>query len=83
MKYHVAEKKSSYINEKGELIVPDKPNCYKFEKFIFDSFCLFDDIAILRGKREEDFAPVKNKEGVDSPETAKKLYEEYKKHANK
>lgn len=83
MKYHVAEKKSNYINEKGELIAPDKPNCYKFEKFIFDSFCLFDDIAILRGKREEDFAPVKNKEGVDSPETAKKLYEEYTKHANK
>ena len=83
MKYHIAEKKANYINENGELIVPDKPNCYKFEKFIFDSFCLFDDIAILRGKREEDFAPVKNKEGVDSPETAKKLYEEYTKYANK
>ncbi len=37
----------------------------------------FDDIAILRGKREEDFAPVKNKEGVDSPKTAKELYEKY------
>ena len=35
------------------------------------------DIAILRGKREEDFAPVKNKEGVDSPRTAKELYEKY------
>ena len=45
--------------------------------FIFDSFELFDDIAILRGKREDDFAPVKNKEGVDSPKTAKELYEKY------
>ena len=38
---------------------------------------LFDDIAILRGKREDDFAPVKNKEGVDSPKTAKELYEKF------
>lgn len=77
LKYHVAEKKAKYINEKGELVVPEKENCYKFEKFIFDSFCLFDEIAILRGKREEDFAPIKNKDGTDCPETAKKLYEEY------
>ena len=77
LKYHVAEKKAKYINEKGELVVPEKENCYKFEKFIFDSFCLFDEIAILRGKREDDFAPVKNKEGVDSPKTAKELYEKY------
>lgn len=77
LKYHVAEKKVKYINEKEELVIPEKENCYKFEKFIFDSFCLFDEIAILRGKREEDFAPIKNKDGVDCPETAKKLYEEY------
>ena len=38
---------------------------------------MFDNIAILRGKREEDFAPVKNMSGEDSPETAKKLYENY------
>lgn len=77
LKYHVAKKRSNYINEKCELIIPNSENCYKFEKFIFDSFCLFDEIVILRGKREEDFAPIKNKEGADSPETAKKLYEDY------
>lgn len=75
--YHSALKKNSYIDENGKEIVPNEPNSYKFEAFIFDSFELFDDIAILRGKREEDFAPVKNKEGVDSPKTAKELYEKY------
>lgn len=75
--YHSAFKKNSYIDENGKEIIPNEPNSYKFEAFIFDSFELFDDIAILRGKREDDFAPVKNKEGVDSPKTAKELYEKY------
>ena len=75
--YHSAFKKNSYIDENGKEIIPEEPNSYKFEAFIFDSFELFDDIAILRGKREDDFAPVKNKEGVDSPKTAKELYEKY------
>ena len=75
--YHSAFKKNSYIDENGKEVIPEEPNSYKFEAFIFDAFGLFDDIAILRGKREDDFAPVKNKEGVDSPKTAKELYEKY------
>ena len=75
--YHTAFKKNSYIDENGKEVIPTEPNSYKFESFIFDAFELFDDIAILRGKREDDFAPVKNREGVDSPKTAKELYEKY------
>jgi len=81
--YHSAFKKNSYIDENGKEIVPEEPNSYKFESFIFDAFEFFDDIAILRGKREDDFAPVKNKEGVDSPKTAKELYEKYWKRQNR
>ena len=75
--YHVAHKKTNYINDEGKYVEVTEPNAYKFEAFIFDAFNYFDDITILRGKREEDFAPIKNKEGVDSPETAIKLYNEY------
>ena len=75
--YHSAFKKNAYIDENGKEIIPNEANSYKFEAFVFDSFELFDDIAILRGKREDDFAPIKNKEGVDSPKTAKELYEKY------
>lgn len=75
--YHTAFKKATYMNEKGKIIKPEEPNCYKFETFIFDAFGKLDNMQILRGKREEEFAPVKNKEGVDSPETARKLYQEY------
>ena len=75
--YHYAHKKNSYIDEDGKEIIPEEPNSYKFESFIFDAFEFFDNIAILRGKREDDFAPVKNKDGVDSPKTAKELYEKF------
>lgn len=75
--YHSAHKKASYMKENGEMVKVTEPNAYKYEAFIFDGFNYFDDISILRGRRNEDFAPIKNKEGVDSPETAIKLYNDY------
>ena len=75
--YHIAFKKNSFIDENGKLVKPEKPNSYKFESFIFDSFELFDDMAILRGSRNDEFAPIKNAEGNDSPETAVKLYNDF------
>jgi len=75
--YHCAHKKISYMNESGEVVNPKEPNAYKFEAFLFDAFESLDDMAIMRVKREEEFAPVKNSEGVDSPETARKLYKEF------
>lgn len=75
--YHYAHKKISYMNENGEIVNPEKPNAYKFEAFLFDAFESLEDMAIMRVKREEEFAPVKNSEGVDSPETARKLYQNF------
>lgn len=75
--YHGAFKKASYIDKAGELIEPVSPNSYKFESFIFDAFERLDKMLILRTKREDEFAPIKNGEGVDSPETARHLYKKY------
>ena len=47
-----------------------------FRKWINDQYAKKEEIQ-KRGKREDDFAPVKNKDGVDSPKTAKELYEKY------
>ena len=80
--YHTAFKKSGYIDEKGEFIEVSEPNAYKFESYIFDGFSNFDDMSVLRVKREEEFAPIKNAEGSDSPETAVNLYNEYNKKYN-
>ena len=75
--YHVAFKKAKYLDKDGNIVSPDSPNAYKFESFLFDAFESLDDMAILRVKREDEFAPVKNAEGVDSPETARKLYTDF------
>ncbi|HYH03253.1 MAG TPA: UTP--glucose-1-phosphate uridylyltransferase, partial [Bacillota bacterium] len=71
--YHVAHKKIATIDQNGQPVKPDQPNAYKFELFMFDIFPLLSDMAALQVKREEEFAPVKNKDGNDSPETARKL----------
>ena len=55
--------------------IAKKNGLYKFETFIFDAFENFDDMLVMRVKREDEFAPIKNKEGIDSPETAKEIYE--------
>ncbi|MBO4326971.1 MAG: UDPGP type 1 family protein [Clostridia bacterium] len=76
--YHVAVKKTRYVDANGEITEPEKPNAYKFEAFIFDAFSRCDNMGILRVKREYEFAPVKNREGEDSPATARELYESAK-----
>ena len=72
--YHIAVKKANYIDSEGKHVKAEKPNAYKFEMFIFDSYEMFEDVVVLRVKREEEFAPIKNAEG---PETARKLYKDY------
>ena len=75
--YHVARKKNMYVGANEEMIASLEANTYKFEAFIFDGFMMADDILIFQVKREEEFAPIKNKEGDDSPQTAKELYMNY------
>ncbi len=74
LRYHRAHKKVPYIDNNLQEVIPTEPNIYKFEKFIFDAFENFDNISILSVNKEEEFAPIKNAEGNDSPETAMKLY---------
>ena len=58
--YMAAHKKTKFMNDNGEIIEPSSPNAYKFECFIFDAFEEINSMIILRVKREEEFAPVKN-----------------------
>ena len=46
----------------------------KKEMFIFDGFEKALSSEVIRVKREDEFAPLKNKDGIDSPATAVELY---------
>ena len=81
--YHTAFKKNSYIDENGKEVIPTEPNSYKFESFIFDAFERMDKMSILRVKREDEFAPLKNAEGNDSPDTTRQLYINYQERKKK
>lgn len=75
--YHRAFKKNAFVNEEGMKQVPDKPNSYKFENFIFDAFSYFDDMLLLRVNPNEEFAPIKDFTGIYNPDTAKEKYEKF------
>ena len=71
-KYHIARKKIPFCSE-GKKTNPTEPNGIKFELFYFDIFSLAVTSAAIEVKRSEEFAPVKNATGADSPESARNL----------
>ena len=44
---HIAHKKVPFLNEKGCLIQPTKPNAFKFERFIFDLMPLAEKVTVV------------------------------------
>ena len=72
--YHRAFKKNHFINEEGMKVVPDMPNSFKFEKFIFDVFKYYENFTLLEVEASSEFAPIKSFTGNATPETALNLY---------
>ncbi len=69
--FHRANKKIPYVDGDGQTVQPEEANGIKFEMFVFDALPLAKKPVIIEAAREDDFSPVKNAEGVDSPQTAK------------
>lgn len=72
--YHRAFKKNTFVNDEGMKQVPESPNTFKFETFIFDAFSYFDNILLMRVNEADEFAPIKDFNGPHNPEVAKDLY---------
>lgn len=70
---HRAFKKLNYMDEKGAIISPEKPNAYKYETLALDMVKLQSDCLAYEVDRCREFAPIKNKSGVDSVDTAREL----------
>ncbi len=72
--YHRAEKKVPCIDPtSGEPVTPAAPNAVKLERFVFDAIPLAERSIVYEADRVEEFAPIKNAEGVDSPRSSREI----------
>ena len=71
--HFMAHKKISHLTKEGQRITPMAPNAFKFESFVFDALEFASDVSIFSVPREDEFAPVKNPEGRDSPDSARNM----------
>ena len=63
------------MDENGRLVKPESPNGYKYESLVLDMIHQLDSCLPYEVVREREFAPIKNKTGVDSVESARALLE--------
>ena len=73
---HIVEKKIPYMDEAGNLIKPESPNGHKYEILILDMIHELKSCLPYEVERNKEFAPIKNKTGIDSVESAQALLEE-------
>ncbi len=69
--FHRADKKIPTVDAGGNPVKPEKPNGVKFEMFVFDAIPFARHPIVIETLRQDDFSPVKNAEGVDSPKTSR------------
>jgi UDP-N-acetylglucosamine/UDP-N-acetylgalactosamine diphosphorylase len=69
--FHRADKKIATVDAAGNEVKPEKANGVKFELFVFDALPSAKRPVVVETSRADDFSPVKNAEGVDSPATCR------------
>jgi UDP-N-acetylglucosamine/UDP-N-acetylgalactosamine diphosphorylase len=74
--FHRADKRVDHLDDDGNLLVPATDNAVKLEMFVFDALPLARAGVVLETDRVEEFAPIKNAHGDDSPASSKRLQSE-------
>ena len=69
--FHRADKKVPTIDAAGRPVKPAAANAVKFELFVFDALPFARNPLVIETSRADDFSPVKNAEGADSPQTCR------------
>ncbi|MBI5766803.1 MAG: UDPGP type 1 family protein [Verrucomicrobia bacterium] len=69
--FHRADKRIPTIDAAGASVKPEKANGVKFEMFVFDAMPFAENPVVIETLRADDFSPVKNADGVDSPKTCR------------
>ncbi len=70
--YHRAVKRVPYLDAGGQPVDPQEPNAIKFETFLFDALPAASRSVTVEAAREDEFSPIKNADGPDSPATARR-----------
>jgi UDP-N-acetylglucosamine/UDP-N-acetylgalactosamine diphosphorylase len=70
--FHASEKKIPTVDDDGRPFAPNAPNGRKLERFVFDALPAARGVCIVETARAQEFSPVKNDSGSDSPETARR-----------
>jgi UDP-N-acetylglucosamine/UDP-N-acetylgalactosamine diphosphorylase len=68
--FHRAVKKVAHIDAEGNAVKPEEPNAVKLEMFVFDALPKASETVVLETDRAEEFSPIKNATGEDSPATS-------------
>lgn len=70
--FHRAIKKVPFFDDStGTMHEPLAPNALKYEAFIFDALPQASRPIVVEAERAQEFAPIKNAEGQDSPQTSR------------
>jgi len=70
--YHASAKKIPTLDDSGHSVAPSAPNGRKLERFVFDALAAARQVMVLETRREDDYSPIKNATGGESPETARR-----------
>jgi UDP-N-acetylglucosamine/UDP-N-acetylgalactosamine diphosphorylase len=70
--YHASAKKIPTIDDHGRPVQPNAPNGRKLERFVFDALPAARSVTVLETRREEEYSPIKNASGADSPQSARR-----------
>ena len=68
---HASAKPIPHLGPEGTTVAPSEPNGYKLERFIFDLLPEARAAVLVEALREDEYAPVKNAQGSESPATAR------------
>jgi UDP-N-acetylglucosamine/UDP-N-acetylgalactosamine diphosphorylase len=72
--FHVARKKVPHVDAQGRRVEPARENAMKFEMFIFDVLPRAERWTVVETSRAEEFEPIKNATGPESPATARQAH---------
>jgi len=70
--WHASPKKIPCLGRDGQRVVPREPNGWKLERFVFDALPAARNALVVETRREDEYEPIKNASGAESPETARR-----------